>query len=134
MELEIIRTYYPNGTNGRQLWNGIFQCFTIELPKQASENNSCCIPEGRYRLVIRHSAKHRIHFMLENIKGREEALLYAAQVAHLEKQPCIAPVMVLTGGGTGLLSQEALDKLKRLIVNQIKDAPVFLTIRTGKLC
>lgn len=129
MELEIIRSYHEAGTNGRLYWNGIFQCFIIEWPKGAMEQNMCCIPEGRYRLVIRHSARYKIHFMLEDIKGEEQGLMHTAQVAHLEKANCIAPVMILTGEGTGLLSQEALDKIKKLIVNHIKDAPVFLTIK-----
>jgi hypothetical protein len=46
MELDLLRTYYPKGTNGSLLVNGVGLCHTIELPWKNNEQGVSCIPEG----------------------------------------------------------------------------------------
>jgi hypothetical protein len=50
MKLELIRTYYPAGTNGDLLLNGDKVCSTIELPWKKNAPKVSCIPEGEYEL------------------------------------------------------------------------------------
>ena len=50
MKLGLIRTYYPEGTNGDLLLNGDKVCSTIELPWKKNAPKVSCIPEGEYEL------------------------------------------------------------------------------------
>ena len=52
MELELLRTYDPEGTNGELGSGGKRICFTIELPWLHNQHNISCIPEGRYELLL----------------------------------------------------------------------------------
>jgi hypothetical protein len=51
MELLLIRTYAPGGTDGTILHDGQHVVYTIELPWKDNRTGVSCIPEGRYRLV-----------------------------------------------------------------------------------
>ena len=70
MELELIRTYYPNGTNGEIFLDGKRLCFSIELPWNNNHSQTSCIPEGKYELKIRYSQKFRWHLRLDNVRDR----------------------------------------------------------------
>ena len=48
MVLELTRTYFPNGTNGKLECKGKSICNTIELPWRENETRVSCIPEGKY--------------------------------------------------------------------------------------
>jgi hypothetical protein len=49
MKLELIRTYYPKGTNGKILYEGRLMVYTIELPWK---NNLAASPEGGCMLLL----------------------------------------------------------------------------------
>ena len=48
MELELISTYYPDGTNGKILYQGRLMLYSIELPWKENQAAASCIAEGRY--------------------------------------------------------------------------------------
>jgi Family of unknown function (DUF5675) len=51
MELELIRTNYPKGTNGMAFSGGRLMMYSIELAWKDNHTRVSCIPEGRYELV-----------------------------------------------------------------------------------
>ncbi|MBK8610378.1 MAG: hypothetical protein IPL84_10675 [Chitinophagaceae bacterium] len=131
MELELIRTYYPNGTNGEFLFNGSRVCSSIELAWKNNQHRISCIPEGRYELRKRYTAERGWHLFLANVPGRELILIHAANDANKELQGCIAPVSILTAEGKGLESRIALKKINAIVfpeLDQMKQ--VFLTIKS----
>lgn len=81
MKLELIRTYYPNGTNGQILLNGDKVCPAIELPWKNNASQISCIPEGEYELRKRWSQKFGWHFELMNVPCREYILIHPANDA-----------------------------------------------------
>jgi hypothetical protein len=130
MELELTRTYYSDGTNGMLYYKSIFQFFTIELPWLANEPQHSCIPEGRYPLLIRHSQKHHVHFLIDGVRNRTLILIHPANDALKELKGCVAPVMSLAGPGKGNQSRLAMAKLKQLILGNIESSPVFITFKS----
>jgi hypothetical protein len=130
MKLELIRTYYANGTNGELLLNGDRVCSTIELPWKNNLPTISCIPEGEYELRKRWSQRFGDHFILVDVPGRRYILIHPANDALKELKGCIAPVSFFTGEGKGLSSKRALSALKKIIssltdINQ----PVYLIIK-----
>src|SRR5947209_2359030 len=115
MELELVRTYYPEGTNGIVYINGSLQCYTIELPWLNNQHQISCIPEGRYELKKRYSIKFGNHLLVEHVPGRDDILMHPANDALHELKGCIAPVSILTGQGKGIQSKIALEALLHLI-------------------
>ncbi|CAN5836915.1 hypothetical protein BH11BAC4_BH11BAC4_18750 [soil metagenome] len=132
MELILQRFYFPGGTNGMLYHNGKLVCYTIELPWLNNEPLHSCIPEGIYRVSMRHSNKFGLHMQLHGVPGRSLILFHPANDAATELKGCIAPVTMLTGEGKGALSRKAFEKLKKLIILNAMQAPVFLTIKTNK--
>lgn len=131
MELELIRTYFPNGTNGELLHNNKRVCSTIELPWLDNKQRVSCIPEGRYELTKRYSQKFGHHLLVNEVKGRELILIHPANDAIKELKGCIAPVSVCNGEGKGNNSKLSLKKL--LAVTSIefdKGNKVFITIKS----
>lgn len=128
MELELIRTYFPNGTNGDIL---LKLCNSIELPWQSNQNRISCIPEGRYELKKRYSPKFGWHLLLVNVPGRNLILIHPANDAVKELQGCIAPVSLLTAEGKGSESRKALGKITSLVFPELeKGNKVFITIKS----
>lgn len=131
MKLELIRTYFPDGTNGALFLNGNRVCSTIELPFKNNQPRISCIPEGTYELVKRYSPKFKTHLQLLNVPGREYILIHPANNALLELKGCIAPVSLLTGHGKGVRSVIAfrllMQQLFPLLGNQQK---LFITIKS----
>lgn len=127
MEFTLTRVYKSGGTNGTLTLNGHFVCFTIELPWQENKKNVSCIPEGKYDLKTRYSQKHKRHLEVVDVYNRSLILFHPANNALEELQGCIAPVMHLTGIGTGIYSRFALDKLLS-IVYQAKDRKEKITL------
>ena len=78
MELELIRTYFPEGTNGEILLNGKRLCSSIELPWLDNRKLVSCIPEGRYELIIRFSHRFQWHLQLKDVKERGLVLIHPA--------------------------------------------------------
>ena len=132
MELELIRTYFPNGTNGEFFFNGNRVCSSIELAWKNNQNRISCIPEGRYELKKRYTAERGWHLILENVPGRQLILIHAANDANTELQGCIAPVSILTAEGKGSQSRNALAKINAIVFLVLdKKKQFFLTIKSN---
>lgn len=133
MKLELIRTYYTNGTNGELLLNGDKVCSTIELPWKQNKNQVSCIPEGEYALKKRWTPRFGNHFLLKNVPNRSYILLHAANDALKEIKGCIAPVSFLTGEGKGTQSRVALATIVKLVYPELeKGNEVILVVREAK--
>lgn len=131
MELELIRTYFPNGTNGDLIYNNKRICSTIELPWLNNEHQISCIPEGRYELRKRVSKKFKTHFEVMNVPNRSLILVHPANDALKELKGCIAPVSILVAEGKGLNSVIALEKIKALVLKGMnRGEKVFVTIKS----
>ena len=126
MELELIRRYFPNGSNGSLFCGDTFICHTIELPWKDNERSTSCIPEGRYQLVSRYSPRFKWHLLVKNVPGRSVILIHPANDAMKELKGCIAPVCELTGEGRGNASQRAMQHLMELVNKAIEEQPTLL--------
>jgi hypothetical protein len=131
MELELIRIYYPEGTNGMILYQGRLMTYTIELPWKNNLARVSCIPEGRYELVKRWSLKFDRHLLLMNVPQRNSILIHPANDAMHELKGCIAPVCCITGAGKGIRSRPALKTLTGLVAAALdRHEHVFITIKS----
>jgi hypothetical protein len=131
MELELIRTYYPNGTNGEILFNGTRVCSSIELAWRSNQNKISCIPEGKYELRKRYTSKRGWHLILVNVPGRQLILIHAANDANKELLGCIAPVSILTAEGKGSESRNALKKINAIVFPVLdQKKQVYLTLKS----
>ncbi|HVY75203.1 MAG TPA: DUF5675 family protein [Puia sp.] len=131
MELELVRTYFPSGTNGKILTQRRLVCFSIELPWKDNHTGVSCIPEGRYALAKRWSPKFGWHLRLTDVPGRSDILIHPANNAGQELKGCIAPVSSLSGAGIGLRSRSALQALISLVSEAFRrKEPVCLTIES----
>ena len=109
MELELIRTYYPEGTNGQILYLGRLMMYSIELPWKDNQTGVSCIPEGRYGLKKRYSERFHRHLQVVDVPQRNCILIHPANDALHELKGCIAPVSFLTDAGKGIRSRTALE-------------------------
>lgn len=132
MELVLIRTYYPDGTNGDLYRQGdeTLLCHTIELPWKDNQHSISCIPEGRYGIKMRFTKKRQWHLLVTGVKDRSLILVHPANIAVLELEGCIAPVTTITGEGRGSASRQAFEGLRYLVSVALEKEPVFLTIKT----
>jgi hypothetical protein len=134
MVLFLTRTYFPDGTNGTVVCEGRFLCYTIELPWKQNETRVSCIPEGKYFIRKRYSAKFKWHMELVDVKNRSLILFHPANNALRELKGCIAPVTKLSGPGLGLLSRKAFAKLKDLVYQALdRKESVELIVESGFL-
>jgi hypothetical protein len=134
MNPELIRTYFPKGTNGILLYNGVIICSTIELPWKNNESRISCIPEGKYALVKRYSPHHKWHLELQNVPGRQLILIHPANDAMSELEGCIAPVAMITGMGKGNFSRLAFNKITSLLFPLLESGShIFLTIKNKSI-
>jgi hypothetical protein len=131
MELLLTRSYYKGGTNGVLQSEGKKLCHTIELPWRNNRPCFSCIPEGRYLLEKRSSEKFNDHLQVVAVKGRSLILIHPANDARKQLLGCIAPVMTITGEGTGTDSVLACNLLYRYIVPRIDSERVWLVIRSN---
>ncbi len=135
MHITIHRTYHDEGTNG-WLTIGPYSeplCYTIELPWRNNEWNRSCIPEGTYVLKRRYSTKFRWHLHVADVPGRSYILIHPANHAQRELKGCIAPVLFLTGPGTGEQSQQAFHLLMHQLWQALKSKEsILLTVTSGK--
>lgn len=115
MVLELTRTYFPKGTNGKLECKGKSICNTIELPWKENETRVSCIPEGKYFIKKRYSQKFQWHLEVLDVKNRSLILFHPANNALQELNGCIAPVTKLSGPGLGLMSRKAFTALKKLV-------------------
>ncbi|HVY75340.1 MAG TPA: DUF5675 family protein [Puia sp.] len=132
MELELLRTYKPEGTNGKVLYLGCLVVYTIELPWKDNRAGVSCIPEGRYRLSKKWDLKFGCHLLVMNVPQRSAILVHPANDALLELKGCIAPVSVITGEGKGLRSRVAHEELISLVYGALdRRESVFLTVKSN---
>ncbi len=115
MVLELSRTYFPDGANGKLECEGKIICLTIELPWKNNKTKVSCIPEGKYFIKKRYSKKFQWHLEIINVKNRSLILFHPANNALQELNGCIAPVTKFSGPGLGLMSRKAFTKLKNLV-------------------
>jgi hypothetical protein len=130
MELELIRTYYTEGTNGMIFYQGRLMMYSIELPWKNNQARVSCIPEGRYELVKRWSLKFGRHLQVLNVSQRSFILIHPANDATRELKGCIAPLLFITGAGKGIRSRSALKTLMGLVGSALdRHEQVFITIK-----
>jgi hypothetical protein len=130
MELELFRSYDPEGTNGELRCGGKKICFTIELPWLQNQRNISCIPEGRYELKKRFVQKFGLHLLIVDVPDRSWILIHPATDAKLHLKGCIAPVTNLIAPGKGNHSRLANEKLKALVLEALeRKEKVFITIK-----
>ena len=125
--------YFPEGTNGVLSLNGKEICKTIELPWRNNKARVSCIPEGKYKIRKRFSAKFKWHLELINVKNRKYILIHPANNALKELNGCIAPVSQITGEGRGNESRKAFEKLKNLVFPYLENGFVVELIVTKKI-
>jgi len=131
MELELIRAYFPNGTNGEFLHKNKRVCSSIELPWLDNEKRVSCIPEGRYELTKRYSQRFGWHLLVNNVVNRSYILIHAYNDALKESKGCIAPVSICTGEGKGNNSRLSLKKLLAITYTELERGnKVFITIKS----
>jgi hypothetical protein len=131
MDLVLTRTYFPEGTNGQLTCNGKLICKTIELPWKENERGVSCVPEGKYFIKKRYSAKHGFHLELLDVPSRSLILIHPANHALTELNGCIAPVTKLSGAGLGLQSRKAFATLKTKVYQALAQGdPVVLFINS----
>lgn len=133
MEIILERIYFPDGTNGILSFEGNEICKTIELPWRENKKRISCIPEGKYKIRKRYSAKFKWHLELINVKNRKYILLHPANNALKELNGCIAPVSQITGEGRGNESRKAFEKLKNLVFPYLENGFVVELIVTKKI-
>ena len=128
MELELVRTHFPGGTNGELI---LKISSTIELPWLDNRRKVSCIPEGRYEIMKRFTEKHQHHLILMDVPQRDGILIHPANDAVKELMGCIAPVMLITGQGKGIQSRIANDKVKEVVELAFgKGEKVFVNVRS----
>ena len=129
MELELFRTYDPEGTNGELK---LLVCNTIELPWLQNQRNVSCIPEGRYELRKRFIKKFGLHLLVVDVPAdRSWILIHPANDTKTQLKGCIAPVTQLTGPGKGRDSRLANEKLKAIVLEALeRKEKVFITIKS----
>jgi hypothetical protein len=131
MKLELVRIYYPQGTNGKIFHEGRLVTCTIELPWKNNHTGVSCIPEGNYELTKRWSPKFSRHLQVMNVSGRKLILIHPANEALHELKGCIAPVFSTTGAGKGIRSRKALNFLMDLVYGALdRHEQVFLIIKS----
>jgi hypothetical protein len=134
MELELIRTYLPLGTNGKILFQSRLMMYSIELPWKNNQTGVSCIPEGRYELIKRFNDHFSRHLQVLNVPQRDYILIHPANDALKELKGCIAPVWLITGAGKGLRSRMALEALTSLVYGALDSTEkVFITIKSNTL-
>ena len=127
--MKIERTYFPGGTNGALFYKDEPICKTIELPWKDNLPGISCIPEGKYMLLIRSSARFGVHMYLSDVPGRELILIHPANNALKQLKGCIAPVTTILGEGRGTASRKAFDKLMDTVIDDLESPkPMYLII------
>jgi hypothetical protein len=129
MQLELLRTYYADGTNDTIIHNAQPLCYTIELPWRNNATSISCIPEGSYFLVKRFSPKFQWHLQVMAVPNRDLILINPANNALTELKGCIATVSSITGHGFGTASRAAVQALRAIIFHALdKVEDVLLVI------
>lgn len=104
--------YTDKSTIGRLYVDGVFECFTLELPYLDNANNVSSIPVGTYHYVKRqteHSKYNYEHLHLKDVPNRDYILL------HIGNYPIDTNGCILVGNAIGVdavwNSKDTFDKL-----------------------
>ena len=76
MKLELIRTYYPKGTNGKILYEGHLMVYTIELPWK---NNLAASPEGGFVFILGGKMFYERSIKVYSIRKRKYFLIVSKE-------------------------------------------------------
>jgi len=115
MQLFLRRFYLARATHGVLSTTDLVICSCLELPWRNNLPRVSCIPEGKYLLVKRYSARHGWHILVKNVPGRSFILFHPANDALRDLKGCLAPVMRLTREGYGIKSRDATNRFKRVV-------------------
>lgn len=127
--LTLLRTYYPTATHGKLMIDEQFIAFAIELPWRENRKRISCIPEGTYTMRKRYSAKHKWHYIIQNVPNRSLILFHSANHAQKELLGCIAPVTKIIKEGIGEQSRKAMQKLMEELEKRKINGTVKLVIK-----
>ena len=89
MELELFRTYNPEGTNGKILPQGRRIPYGIELPWENNHAQVLCLPEGRYELEKSWSPKFLRHLRIMGVEDHDFILIHPANDAMHDLKGCM---------------------------------------------
>ena len=111
--VEVKRYEYTNkSTIGRLYIDGVFECFTLELPYLDNAKNVSSIPVGAYHYVKRHTKHSKYdyeHLHLQDVPNRYYILL------HIGNYPIDTNGCILVGNAIGVdavwNSKDTFDKL-----------------------
>ena len=76
------------GTFGVLSENGVPLCLTCEEPWKANQRLVSCIPTGIYKVISRFSVKHKNHWHIQNVPGRDLILIHAGNTIN-DVEGCI---------------------------------------------
>ena len=116
MEIILKRRYHRGGTNGKFLYGGQVICESIALPWKNNQRKVSCIPEGRYRLFVKHFPVNRTRLAVGSVTDRDGIFIHCSNDALNELQGCISPVTKATAPGKGIFSRIALERLEELVI------------------
>lgn len=124
----------PEGTFGTLVTDSGFSCRTGELAWHDNEPDRSCIPAGTYACTWRHSPKHGDCYHVENVPGRTNIEIHAANFVGdkdedmlCELLGCIAPgLQVGVLKGQMAVKQSSLGL--RMLVEDLGKEPFELTI------
>ena len=116
MEIILKRRYQRDGTNGKFLYGGQVICESIELPWKNNQRKVSCIPEGRYRLFVKHFPVNRTRLAVGSVTDRDGIFIHCSNDALNELKGCISPVTKATAPGKGIFSRIALERLEELVI------------------
>ena len=98
MKVIISRTYNKNETLGTlMIMDGerpVYKCKCIELPDNNNQQNTSCIPEGKYDVIKSTSTGRGDVFRLLEVPGRSGILIHIGNYAagnKVDTQGCILP-------------------------------------------
>lgn len=82
---------------------------TLELPWRENQRNISCIPAGEYAVKARSSARFGLHYILENVPGRDGILIHSGNIAGDRASGLSSHVegCILVGMSRGCIQQQA---------------------------
>ena len=93
----------------------LFDCHTLELSWKDNKQNESCIPTGTYLIKRRFSEKHKTHWHIQDVPGRDMILIHSGNF-NSQIQGCVLVGMGLADiNGDGYLdvteSKAALENI-----------------------
>ncbi len=79
IKIHIDRHYEEKQTSGSFMidtGDAKFICNSLELPWLNNQSRISCIPEGKYKVVVRYSKKYKRHLHITGVDGRSYILIH----------------------------------------------------------